>query len=396
MKFLKHRIRNSNNGSILEDEPILEEIKFNKFKFNNKIAPTNKKNILFITCFSEFGCESLALMYCIPYILKSYNNNNLYVICVGWHGRDYLYSHLVDEFWSIKEEYQWLREYSLAFRTTSKNIISLEKSLSELGNLFKGEYMANVCLGNKCRICSHYWGEGKYGCSCPKCHSSEVDRGILNDVHFHKKNAKKIPLPSNKSVDAIGKYLLPNSVGIFARNRASYGRNLSSSFYIKLIDFLKNKGYNPIWLGERQSTLSCPCDDITDFSSTKDADNLELTLALLSKLEFTVQFWTASTRLASMVGTPWILFETPDQIVGHGQEGIRIALTSDFDKKKLVLAQYKNVLEDENLAIKYLDKAIDEIKSNNWKDIIGPVEDADLIRAMLEKQKLWVDYELSS
>jgi hypothetical protein len=41
----------------------------------------------------------------------------------------------------------------------------------------------------------------------------------------------------------------------------------------------------------------------------------------MTNLQFTIQFWTASTRLASMMGVPWILFESPDQIAGNGQEG---------------------------------------------------------------------------
>jgi alkanesulfonate monooxygenase SsuD/methylene tetrahydromethanopterin reductase-like flavin-dependent oxidoreductase (luciferase family) len=47
-------------------------------------------------------------------------------------------------------------------------------------------------------------------------------------------------------------YLKPNSVGIFARGRAMYGRNLSPEFYVNLIKMLEDLGYNPIWLGEKQ------------------------------------------------------------------------------------------------------------------------------------------------
>jgi hypothetical protein len=42
-----------------------------------------------------------------------------------------------------------------------------------------------------------------------------------------------------------------------------------------------------------------------DFSRLPEARDLELTLAIISQLQFTVQFWTASTRLAAMVGTPF-------------------------------------------------------------------------------------------
>ena len=86
----------------------------------------------------------------------------------------------------------------------------------------------------------------------------------------------------------------------------------------------------------------CPISQIlADYLKLRD---LELTLAIISQLSFTVQFWTASTRFASAMGTPWLLFESPDQICGNGQEGKRIALTSDPNKKKLVVSQFFNVL----------------------------------------------------
>lgn len=386
MKLIKHKARAPGSGVVVDDEEILKDIKFDKFKFNDKPIPQDKKKILFITCFAEFGCESLALMYCIPKVIK---DKSYYVICVGWHGRDYLYRHLVDEFWALKEEYQWLREYSMAFKNTSKNISKLEKNLGLLGELHYGHSMGKICLGNTCKNCSNFWGDSKYNGSCPKCDSKDIEWGLLNDVQGNKKNAVKIPPPNKESLSYIDKYLRPNSVGVFARNRVCYGRNLSREFYVDLINFLRSEGYNPIWLGERQSILPCPVNDVTDFSATKDASNLELTLALISKLKFTVQFWTASTRLASMVGTPWILFESPDQIVGSGQEGLRIALTSDFDKRKLVLAQYKNVSENESIAFPYLKQSINEIKEGNWSDIVGPVDTPEVISSMLKKQDSW-------
>ena len=184
-------------------------------------------------------------------------------------------------------------------------------------------------------------------------------------------------------------YLKPNSVGIFARGRACYGRNLRPEFYVKLIDDLEKQGYSPIWLGEKQSVLPCPVDHIVDFSRLQESRNLELTLAIISQLKFTIQFWTASTRFASMMDTPWILFESPDQIVGHGQEGKRIALTTDNNKKKLILSQYHTVMENEDEAILVVNKAIDEINNDNWNDIIGLVDQPEIIKMMLLKQNMW-------
>ena len=150
---------------------------------------------------------------------------------------------------------------------------------------------------------------------------------------------------------------------------------------------LEDKGYNPIWIGEKQSVMPCPVSHITDFSRMAESKDLELTLAIISQLEFTIQFWTASTRLASMVDTPWILFESPDQIVGRGQEGRRIALTTDSDKRKLVLSNFHTVVENEDKALEIVDKSIEEMKQKNWDDVIGLVDNIDVVKIMLEKQK---------
>lgn len=387
MKLVKTYRRNPGNGEPLEKEAKIEEIKFNKYKFNNRPKPSDKGRVLFITCFNEFGCESIALMYCIPQIIQRYPG--CYVICVGWYGREYLYRHLVDEFWEIKEEYQWLREYSQAFLHTSKNLEKLESSLAEFGHVYKGASMGQICLGNTCRACRNFWGEQGENLVCPNCKSSDVDKGVLNDVKRHKKNAVYIPKPSSKVIVQAKTYLKPNPVGIFARGRVCYGRNLRPEFYVKLISQLEAQGYNPIWLGEKQSVLPCPVPHITDFSRLPESRDLELTLAIVSQLKFTIQFWTASTRFASMMDVPWILFESPDQIVGNGQEGIRIALTTDPKKKKLILSQYWNVVEKEAEALSIVDRAIYEMKNNNWDDIIGLVDEPELIRSMLLKQDNW-------
>ena len=158
---------------------------------------------------------------------------------------------------------------------------------------------------------------------------------------------------------------------------------------MRLIKLLEDLGYNPIWLGEKQSVLPCPVDHIVDFSRLPESRDLELTLAIISNLQFTVQFWTASTRLASMMGIPWILFESPDQIAGHGQEGKRIALTTDYNKKKLVLAHYFSVVEDHDCGLEYVQRAIKEMNEDNWDDIIGPIEDQSIVADMAQKQKEW-------
>lgn len=387
MKLVKTHRRNPGDGKPVAKEEMIPEIKFQKHKFNNRSVPSDKNRVLIITCFSEFGCESIALMYCIPKIMQSYPG--AYVICVGWHGREYLYRHLVDEYWELNEEFQWLREFTSAFRHSSKNLDQLEESLGEYGKVYKGVSMGHVCLGNTCKDCTHFWGDEREDAVCPKCQSNLINRSLLADIHHYKKSAVQIPKPSVEAQEQASKYLKPNSIGIFARGRVMYGRNLRSEFYVKMIERLEGQGYNPIWLGEKQSVLPCPVPHITDFSRLPESRNLELTLAIISQLKFTIQFWTASTRFASMMNVPWLLFESPDQIVGNGQEGKRIVLTTEYDKKKLVLSQYHNVMEKEEEALDLVDLAIKEMNQGNWNDMIGLVDQPVIINAMLSRQNLW-------
>lgn len=386
MKLFKTHRRNPGDGKPVAKEELILEIKFHKHKFNNRPKPEDKRRILFITCFSEFGCESLALMYCIPKIIQQ--NPGAYVICVGWFGREYLYRHLVDEYWEMHEEFQWLREHTQAFVHTSRNLRKLEESLESMGQVYRGSSMGNICLGNTCLDCRHFWGSESEFVTCEKCNSDNIDRALLANIPYYKKFAINIPHPSSKILDKAKSYLKPNSVGIFGRSRVCYGRNLRPEFYKRLIENLEQQGYNPIWLGEKQSVLPCPVDHIVDFSRLPESRDLELTLAIISQLKFTIQFWTASTRLASMMNIPWILFETPDQIVGAGQEGKRIALTTS-EKKKLVLCQYHNVMENEDKSLELVNQAVKEINQNNWDDIIGLVDQPEIIKTMLLKQNMW-------
>ncbi len=168
-------------------------------------------------------------------------------------------------------------------------------------------------------------------------------------------------------------------VGIFARNRQCYGRNLPSEFYKELIILLEDMGYTPIWLGEKASTLECPVDHIVDFSRMEESRDLELTLAIVSLCEFTTQFWTASTRLAAMIGVPYLLFESPDQLWGAGQEGKRLSLVT-MGKKKIVATHYLNVLNNQRDGIDLVKRAIVEMQENNYNDIIAMVDDVKIVQ----------------
>jgi hypothetical protein len=99
MKFLKAQRRNLGDGRPLEKEVLLKDVEFKKFKFNNRPVPKDKNNILIITCFTEFGCETIGTMYCIPKVIEQ--NAGKYIICVGWYGREYFYRHLLLKFLEV-------------------------------------------------------------------------------------------------------------------------------------------------------------------------------------------------------------------------------------------------------------------------------------------------------
>lgn len=374
----------------IKPEANLDSVEFNIFKFNNRTRPKDKKKIIILFSFYEFGTEVLSALYCFPRFIHL--NPGYYVIVAGWYGREYLYRHLADEFWELKEEYQWLREYADSYRHDSKNLKILSDKLSEMGVLATGKEMSHFCLGHRCLDCNHYFMTQEYfNPICAKCQSANLSRPLLSDVKRHRKLIHPLPVPSIKMLAKAKQYLKPNPVGIFARGRTRYGRNLQPEFYVKLIKLLEHMGYNPIWLGEKQSILPCPVDHIVDFSRMPESRDLELTLAIVSQLKFTIQYWTASTRLASMVGTPWILFESPDQLVGHGQEGIRIALTTDWNKKKIVLANYMDVFENHEMTLGLTQKSIQEIQQQDFSTIVGMVENKNVVNEWLKKFNYWWD-----
>lgn len=378
-------------GSALEATPEqhLDKMSWVVHKFNNRPDP-GKDGRLIICCFSEFGCESIALQYCMPRICQQYPS--AYKVAVGWYGRQYLYRHLVDEYWELSEDCQFLREWVRAFHHESKNLTRMEKRLSSVGHVIPSTYMGNICLGNKCCVCGNYWGDMNYAKECPKCHSTQVQRSIFGDIRQHKPMAVPIPRPGQEALERARQYIRgPNPVGIFARHRATYGRNLPPEFYQKLIDLYRSLGFTPVWLGEKQTTLPCPDSDVVDFSRMPESRDLEMTLAIISQCMFTAQFWTASTRLAAMMGVPYLLFESPDQICGNlGQEGIRLALvTQGQNKKKLVLCNYRNLMADLNTGLAMCRQAVVEMGCNNWDDIIGLVDEPDVVRGLMAAKNYW-------
>lgn len=365
-----------------EKESFLSSVLFNIFKFNNRPKPSDRKRVLIISCFSEFGCETLGCMYCIPRLLKK--TPGLYVIGIGWHGREFLYRNLVDEFWEIDESLMWLRDYCRAFHHISTNLKRIEESACRYGTVVPSSVLGRYFVGNLCHTCGKFWNQWKTKITeCPNCKSTVITKSILGNVSESKKLAYAPPKIRSEIIEWANGLIKQKTVGVFARGRKTYGRNLPESFYLDLIKMLKNKGYDVVWMGEKQNILPCPDKGIFDFSKTPEARDLEKTLAIISKLSFTIQFWTASTRLAGMVGTPFLLFESPDQIYSYptklGQEGKRIEL-STFGEKKLCIADYELCYNDLPQTLHLAEKCIEDMEQGDFSDVEGLIEDLAMAR----------------
>lgn len=366
----------------------LDSMKFKIHKFNNRTRPTDKSKILVVPTFYEFGVETIGLSFCLPQII--HKNPDRYVILVGWYGRSYLYSRIADEYWELDEEHQWLREYSDAFKNESRNISRLQGKLSNVGTVVPGDAMAQLCVEYFCLFCKlNFVTHQHIETRCPQCDGQDLVKPIFGDLGASKKRCYSVPRPSQAKVLEAERLLKPRSVGVFARNRGRYGRNLAIGFYERLLESLIAMGYNPVWMGEKQSVHECPRSDIVNLVGCEDSRDLEFTLAVISKLEFTVQFYTASTRLASMVKTPWILFESADQVVGNGQEGMRVILTTDFDKKKIVISNFQRLAEDQDGGLSFFERAVREVNNGNFETIVAMVDNQVMTEMNMRKLDYW-------
>lgn len=374
-KTLKPNLKETPKG---KSEPSAGNIAFKVHKFTKRQKPQDPRNIVIFPCFSEFGTEILGTVYCLPALMQQ-RYMGKYSIAMGWQGREFLYRNIVDEFWEIDESCMWLREYARAFHHESKNLANLEREVAKQGRVVGALEIGEPAVYPKLGHCllMECKGEMEYSDraqKCKKCGCSWPPAGYFyGDLMKARENAVWPKVDHNKLYN-IEKYVKPNMVGITARNRACYNRNLPPIFYERLIYQLEDMGYNPIWIGEKQSTHPCPFPRITDFTVTEEAKDLENTLALVSQLRFTIQFWTASTRLAGLVGTPYILFESPDQIYGGtlspGHEGYRLYLCTR-GSGKLVLTHYNSVADDHNYGLKLAQQAVSEVEANNFQNVIG-------------------------
>jgi hypothetical protein len=384
--LFKSSKRNPGDRKDFVKEERIEDIGFNVFKLSDRPRPKDTADSLVICCFSEFGCETVGAMYCIPRMIM--DRPSKYRIVVGWNGREYLYRHLADEFWEIKPEHMWLREYARAFHHDSRNLSRLESELSKFGKVVPSAYMGHIAISAKCFECKLFWNtvylDGLYDKkSCPRCGHENILWSIFGDVPYWKPRAVRIPDPSDSKMKEVGKYLGKNPVGIFARARKCYGRNLQPEFYVSLVGLLREMGFEPVWLGEKVSTMPCPVDDVVDFSRMEESRDLESTFAIIKQCMFTVQFWTASSRLAGLMGVPYLLFESPDQIWGRGQEGIRRNLC-DFGPRKLSINHYLNVYGDNRKGLDIVRRCVEEMQAGDYSDHMGLV-DEQVARQMKEE-----------
>lgn len=353
------------------------KFKIHKFTVRNKPDP---KNVVIFPLFSEFGCETLACVYCLPNLLRKLAGK--YTIVMGWHGREYLYRHLVDEFWEIPEDLMWLREYARAFHHVSKNLKKAEKEASNYGRVVDVSHISNIAVFPKLDICPYKSCSGVViNQNCQKCGTKFMEPGIFTRINEAKREACWLPDPSPEKMERARKYLPKNAVGITARHRKTWGRNLDPIFYERLVYLLEDMGYNPVWIGEKVTILPCPFKRIVDYSSSEDAKDLETTLALVKQMKFTVQFWTASSRLAGLMGTPFCIFESPDQLFGTAQEGQRLNLLTR-GRKKVVVSHYRNCQGNHTGTLDLVREAVIGIEEGNFEDLIGLVEDKDHIRRM--------------
>lgn len=381
--YLKPAVINYSDGKQFDCEPDLDQIKFHVHSFTSKQG----KN-LFIFALVEFGCELFLPHYFLKELKNIYQDHRLVVI--GWHGRAFLYQNLVDEFWELDESHMWLRETVRAFLHVSRNIKNLEKLLRKQGDVFESYKFGNMVLENVCNNCGNKFGS-EVAKSCPSCLSLEIKKSMFSDLAASKQKYTPIDYSNQALEEWASKIIGPNVVGIFARNRKTYGRNLDAKFYIDLIWKLRQMGMEPVWLGERQSTLPCPVDDIFDFTVMRESLDLRYTLALVSKCVCTFQCWTASTRLSQITNTPYVLVETADQIYGRGHEGKRLFLfTRDLNKKKLILCNFHKVRENPDQFLDICANSIyDFVINHDASDVLGLVDNSEYASKLQAGTNLW-------
>jgi predicted Zn-ribbon and HTH transcriptional regulator len=343
LKFLK---KPKKQNCTFNDLVFVKHVFFEEDKLQKK---------LFYLSFGEFGCEALLPLFVIPRL----NNNfpEYRKIVVGWHDREYFYRESCDEYWELNPNYMSLKNNSHAFQNISTEIQSLSKRLKLIGSVIDGSKMGKICVSAKCLKCFFEFEVDRGDKGCPKCFSEKIESSLLQGCKVYKNFCSNLPSINKKSIDFVNKHIPENTVALFARNRKTYDRNFPVDYYDQIINLLSSFGYNIVLLGEKISSHNLNNKNIINLID----QNLETTFAVVNKCVFSLQYFTASTRISSILNKPFILFESLDQIYGRGQEGIRLSLaTKNYNNKKIVIANYKDVLENQNESIDLLRKAIIE------------------------------------
>lgn len=340
----------------------ISKIQFNELVFNKHVFVEDNefKKKMFFLSFGEFGCETLLPTFLIPRV--SANFPEYRKIIIGWSNREYLYRELCDEYWELDPKHMVLKNVSYAFENTSIELKSLYKRLLPLGIVIDGTKIGKLCVKARCKKCSFEFEADRGDIYCAKCYSENIEKSLFQGSKIYKKYAAPLPNIRKEFIDFADGYIPDNTVALFARNRKTYGRNLSFDHYEKTIDRLISLGYNIVLLGESVSSYNLKNNKIINFMDHEFAGNLEAAFAIVNRCVFSLQFFTASSRISSILNKPFILFESVDQIYGRGQEGIRLSLmTKNYNNKKIVLANYLDVAENTNESIDLMEQAVQEL-----------------------------------
>src|SRR4051812_49434545 len=117
-------------------EKIITDFNYKVIQMTPRVRPERKADVLIVPMFSEFGCETLGALYCLPELLRN-RWAGKYIIVLSWAGRDYLYKGLADEVWELSDEHQWLKQYCLAFHHVSRNLKRFEHEAAKQGTLIQ-------------------------------------------------------------------------------------------------------------------------------------------------------------------------------------------------------------------------------------------------------------------
>lgn len=333
------------------------ELCFNKHVFKEEVNFSKK---MFFLSFGEFGCETILPTFLLP---RMNNNFQEYrKIVIGWKDREYFYRDICDEYWELDSKYMMLKNNSYAFENTSVEIASLNKRLIPLGVVINGTKIGKLCVKAKCKKCFFEFEVDRGDVYCAKCYSDNIEKSLFQGSREYRKYSNVLPQINKKYIDFAQDYIPENTVALFARNRKTYKRNLTTEHYDKIIDMIISLGYNVVLLGESVSSYSLKNEKIINFMNHELAGNLEAAFAIVNKCVFSLQYFTASSRISSLLNKPFVLFESADQVYGRGQEGIRLSLmTKDYNNKKIVLANYVDVAENTDDAVATTKQAIQEL-----------------------------------